>query len=443
MAAVSASPAAAVRPVRMIRSPLRAPLVVALAALLGLASCGPGGTPSGKGGPPGGKPPAMPVTVSAAIERKVSEWDEFVGRVEAVERVELRPRVSGVLLRVEYTQGADVAAGAVLFQIDPEPFRTEVARLEAELARTRARFELARGERQRVESLVDSGAVSRQEADERRSAERDTEAAARATEAALAAARLQLEYTTVRAPIAGRSGRAEVTAGNFVTAGQTVLTTLMSSNPVYVTFEADEQAYLRHVRTARRGERPGAGAARGPVYVGLANEDGYPSRGTVQFLDNRINPQTGTIVARALLDNRDGRFTPGLYARVRLAAGAPRASVLVDDRAIGTDQNKRYVLVVAPDLSTQYREVRLGPIVDGLRVIRGGLAAGETIVVAGLQRVRPGMAVQPTVVPMDPKERPTEPPQGPAQGARGAAQGPAAGEGEADGKDRARAGEKR
>jgi RND family efflux transporter MFP subunit len=441
MAAVPASAAAAARPVRWVRSPPRARSILALAALLGLASCGPGGPPPGQGGAPGGKPPAMPVTVAAALERTVSEWDEFVGRVEAVERVELRPRVSGVLLRVEYTQGADVAAGAVLFQIDPEPFRTEVARLEAELARTRARFELARGERQRVESLVDSGAVSRQEADERRAAERDTEAAARATEAALSAARLQLQYTTVRAPIAGRSGRAEVTAGNFVTAGQTVLTTLMSSNPVYVTFEADEQAYLRHVRSARRGERPGTGPVRSPVYVGLANEEGYPGRGTVQFLDNRINPQTGTIMARAVLDNRDGRYTPGLYARVRLAAGAPRASVLIDDRAVGTDQNKRFVLVLAPDSSVQYREVRLGPLVDGLRVIRGGLAAGETIVVAGLQRVRPGMPVQPAVVPMDPKERAKEAPQGPAgKASKGPAQGPA---GEAGGSQRARTGEPR
>ena len=251
------------------------------------------------------------VSVAATLERAVGESETFVGRIEAIERVELRPRVSGYLQRVAYVQGATVAAGEVLFEIDPEPFRLEVARLEAEVARARNRLELARAERARTARLVESGAVSRQELDERGAAERDAAAALAAGESSLAAARLALGYTRVQAPIAGRSGRAEVTAGNFVTAGQTVLTTVVRQHPVYVAFEADEQTFLRATAT-----RPGAGVLGAGVEVGLATETGFPARGRVEFVDNRVNPQTGTILARARLDNRDGRYTPGLYARV-------------------------------------------------------------------------------------------------------------------------------
>ncbi len=395
--------------------------VCAGALLVAACSAGDDGKagPGAKGGP-GGKPMAMPVTVAQALERTVADWDEFVGRVEATERVELRPRVSGYLQRVNYRQGADVARGEVMFEIDPEPFQVEVRRAEAELARVRTRLDLARNERARTEKLVESGAVSRQEFDERLSAEKDGEAAARSAEATLAAARLNLSYTRIVSPIAGRTSRAEVTAGNFVTAGQTILTTIVTLNPIYVSFEADEQAYLKYAELARRSERANARQARNPVFVGLANEEGYPGRGVVEFVDNRVNPQTGTLLARAVVDNRDGRFTPGLFARVKLVGGGSYTATLVDDRAVGTDQNKRFVTVVGPDGQTQYREVRLGPVVDGLRVIRDGLKPGETIVVDGVQRVRPGMPVQPTLVPMEPKERPRP---APARGAPGAAAG--------------------
>jgi RND family efflux transporter MFP subunit len=274
------------------------------------------------------------------------------------------------------------------------------------LARARARADLARNERLRTDKLVESGAVSRQESDERISTEKDTEAAVRSAEASLATAKLDLGYTRVLAPIPGRSGRAEVTAGNFVTAGQTVLTTLMKVNPVYVTFEADEAVFLRFSGMSGRGA-PGASKRTGTsVEVGLADEPGYPAKGVVEFIDNRVNPQTGTIYARAVVDNRDRRFTPGLFARVRVAGTGTYPAALIDDRAVGTDQDRRFVLVVGPDGATQYRGVRLGPMSDGLRVVREGLKPGETIVVEGLQRVRPGMKVQPTAVPMDPKERP-------------------------------------
>ena len=340
------------------------------------------------------------VSVAATLERAVGESETFVGRIEAIERVELRPRVSGYLQRVAYVQGATVAAGEVLFEIDPEPFRLEVARLEAEVARARNRLELARAERARTARLVESGAVSRQELDERGAAERDAAAALAAGESSLAAARLALGYTRVQAPIAGRSGRAEVTAGNFVTAGQTVLTTVVRQHPVYVAFEADEQTFLRATAT-----RPGAGVLGAGVEVGLATETGFPARGRVEFVDNRVNPQTGTILARARLDNRDGRYTPGLYARVRLSAAAPAPAVLVDDRAIGTDQTRRFVLVVDQAGRAAYRQVTPGATSGPLRVVREGLAAGERVIVEGQQRVRPGMTVQAVEVPMDPRER--------------------------------------
>jgi RND family efflux transporter MFP subunit len=384
---------------------------LAIAGLLAIALSGCSGreaAPPAKGGPP-----APPVSVAAAVERPVGESETFVGRIEAVERVELRPRVSGYLQRVAYVQGAAVAAGDVLFEIDPEPFRVEVGRLEAEVARARNRLDLARAERERTARLVESGAVSRQELDERSAAARDAEAALAAGESSLAAARLALGYTRVQAPIAGRSGRAEVTAGNFVTAGQTVLTTLVRQHPVYVAFEADEQTFLRAAAS-----RPGAGVRGASVEVGLATETGFPARGRVEFVDNRVNAQTGTILARALLDNRDARYTPGLYARVRLSAAAPAPAVLVDDRAIGTDQTRRFVLVVDESGRAVYRQVVPGGATGGLRVIREGLAAGERVIVEGQQRVRPGMAVQPVEVPMDPRERASAPAAGGAAPAR-------------------------
>lgn len=354
---------------------------------------------------------APPVSVAAAIERTIRDWDEFSGRLEAVEKVELRPRVSGYIERIHFTQGAEVAKGDLLFDIDPRSFEQEVRRADAQVAGAKNRVELAAGEHARAAKLVDSGAVSRQELDERAAALRDAESALKSAQSALELAQLNLGYTKVRAPISGRSSRAELTAGNYVTAGQTVLTTILSIDPIYAVFEADEQAFLKYADLSRRAA--GTRVAKNPVQMGLANEAGHPHKGTVEFVDNRLNPQTGTIVARALFDNRERRFTPGLFARVKLAGGASYAAVLVDDRAVGTDQSKRFVLVVDADAKASYREVKLGAPVDGLRVVREGLKAGETIVVNGLQRVRPGMQVQPTVVAMDPAERQPPAPAGP------------------------------
>lgn len=347
---------------------------------------------------------APPVTVAAAIERSFSESDEFAGRLDAVEKVELRPRVSGYIEKIHFSQGAEVTKGDLLFAIDARPFEHEMHRAEAQVASAKTRLDLAAGELARVEKLVGSGAVSRQEVDERASARRDAESALAAARASLETANLNIGYTQVRAPVTGRTSRAELTAGNFVTAGQTTLTTIVSIDPIYAVFEADEQAFLKYADLSRRAA--GARAAKNTVYMGLSNEEGFPHKGAIAFVDNRLNPQTGTILARALFDNRDRRFTPGLFARVKLVGGSPSTAVLIDDRAVGTDQNKRFVLVVGSDSKAMYREVKLGAMSEGLRVIRDGLKKGEVIVVNGLQRVRPGMPVQPATVPMDPKERP-------------------------------------
>jgi RND family efflux transporter MFP subunit len=382
-----------------------------LSILVALTASGCDGGLSPQAHAQGGPPMAPPVTAAAAIARTVSDFDEFSGRLDAVEKVELRPRVSGYIEKVNFAQGAEVRKGDLLVEIDPRPFEQEVRRAEQQIASAKTRFELAAGEHGRVEKLVESGAVSRQELDERASAKRDAESALRTAQSNLETASLGLSYTKVRAPISGRTGRAEFTAGNYVTAGQTLLTSIMSIDPIYAVFEADEQAFLKYADLSRRAA--GVRTAKNAVYMGLANESGHPHKGVIEFVDNRLNPQTGTIVARAVFDNRERRFTPGLFARVKLAASTSYSAVLVDDRAVGTDQSKRFVLVVGADGKAAYREVRLGSTIDGLRIVREGLKADEVIVVNGLQRVRPGMPVKASLVPMDPKDRPKAAPLGP------------------------------
>ena len=379
------------------------PAMLAILVSAVLAACGGGTPPEGKGGP-GGMPMAPPVTVAAAIERSTNDFDEFSGRLDAIEKVELRPRVSGYIEKIHYLQGSEVARGDLLVEIDARPFEQEVRRAEAQVASAKTKYDLAAGELARVEKLVDSGAVSRQELEERASARRDADSALKSAQASLETANLNLGYTKVRAPVSGRTSRAELTAGNYVNSGQSVLTTLVSVDPIYAVFEADEQAFLKNADLSRRAA--GAKAPRNAVYMGLANETGFPHKGAIEFVDNRLNPQTGTILARAVFDNKERRFTPGLFARIRMAGSGTYNAVLVEDRAVGTDQSKRFVLVVGADSKAVYREVKLGALVDGLRVVRDGLKAGEVIVVNGLQRVRPGMPVTPNSVPMDPKDRP-------------------------------------
>ncbi len=345
------------------------------------------------------------VTVAAAISRKVTEFDEFTGRFEAVERVEVRPRVSGYISSVNFTDGNEVKKGDVLFVIDPRPYAAGRDKARAQLAQARSQLALAKSERDRATRLLAQHAISQEEFDTRTAGNEQAQASVAAAQAALAAAELDLEFTRVTAPIAGRISRALVTSGNFVASGQTLLTTLVSLDPIYVTFDGDEQAYLRYSRLAR--ETRGARGAGNPVVVGLANESGYPHRGAMVFMDNALDAATGTIHSRALLDNHERLFTPGLFARVRLLDSAQHEAVLVNDSAIGTDQTVRYVLVVGPGSKVEYRPVQLGPVIDGLREVQSGLTAGEKVIVNGLQRVRPGAQVQAQQVAMGEPTAPT------------------------------------
>jgi RND family efflux transporter MFP subunit len=352
---------------------------------------------------PPAAPPPPAVTVAEVPQRDITDWDEFTGRLEAVDAVQIRPRVSGYIRRVAFDEGNGVRKGQVLFEIDPRPYEAELARAEAELERARTGAALAASEVTRAQRLVQVQAISREEFDSRTAAESQGGASVRAAEAAVAAARLNLEWTRVRSPITGRVSRAEVTPGNLVHAGPpdaTLLTTVVSLDPIFAYFEGDEQTYLKYAALARNGSRPNSRYSRTPVHLGLADEQGFPHEGYVDFVDNQLNPDAGTIRLRAVFSNKDNRFTPGLFARIRLVGSGTYPATLVLDRAVGTDQDKKFVLVLKPDSTVDYRSVQLGRLVDGFRVVTSGLEPGEQIVINGLQRIRPGIKVTPTVAPM-------------------------------------------
>lgn len=343
-----------------------------------------------------GPPPAPPeVSVAPVIEKQVKDWDEFTGRLQAVETVEIRPRVTGYIDKVAFTEGSLVKRGALLFVIDPRPYQAEYDHAAADVKRFKTALDLGRIELVRVQRLRDSGAVSEEELDERKSTVAQAEANVAGAEAALEAASLNLNFTRVTSPIDGRVSRAEVTQGNLVTGGSnggTLLSSVVSIDPIYLYFDADEQSYLRYTQMARDPGRP--------VQVGLANEEGFPHSGTVDFIDNQLNPQTGTIRARAVLQNKNGQFTPGLFARVQLLASGEYSAIMIEDRAINTDQSQKYVLLLGANNKIEYRKVTLGRVIDGLRVVREGLKPGDVIVVNGAQRVHPGVTVTPQRVAM-------------------------------------------
>lgn len=374
-------------------------LVIAVAVAAAIGSAVHVASPV-KASPPAPAPQAVPVSVAAAIERPVTEYDEFSGRLEAIDQVAVRPRVAGYIESIHFTPGAMVKRGDTLFVIDPKPFEAEVARADAALAAARAKLALTGSELARAQRLLEERAIAQREFEERQNAQREAQAALQSTQAALDLTRLNLGYTRITAPISGRVSRAEVTAGNLVAAGASgpALTSIVSTARLYATFEADEQTFLK--LAAAGGAR---GAGRLPVYMGLAHEQGHPRQGVLEFVDNRLDPQSGTIRVRAVFDNADGVLTPGLFARVKIGGGAEKPAVLINDRAVGTDQNKKFVFVVDGENKVAWREVRLGPVIDGLRIVREGLAAGDVIVVNGLQRVRPGAVVAPTTVPMHAK----------------------------------------
>lgn len=368
-------------------------------ALAVLAAC------SGGHAEEAGMPPAPQVSAASVLVKQVSQWDEFSGRVEAVQSVELRPRVSGYIDKVNYIEGQEVKKGDVLFTIDARSYQAEFNRAQAELARARTQAALARSESERARRLAEQQAIAAETAEQRRAAADQSGAQVMAAQAALDAARLNLEFTKVRAPIDGRAGRAMVTAGNLVTAGDaaSVLTTLVSLDTVHVYFDADESTFLRYAQMARKGERPSERDEALPVKVGLSGEEGFPHDGKVDFLDNQVARSTGTIGVRALLDNRERRFTPGLFARVRLLGSGEFQAVLIDDKAVLTDQDRKYVYVVDKDGKAQRKDVQLGRTAEGLRIVETGLAAGDKVIVDGVQKVfMPGMPVQAKQVAMQP-----------------------------------------
>ncbi len=336
---------------------------------------------------------APQVTVAPAIERVVADWDEFTGHFEAVNSVEVRPHVGGFVDRVGFVEGAMVHQGDVLFVIDQRPYKAELARAEAVLAQARTRNQLAGMEVERAQKLVNSQAISREELDARTSGRAEGDAGVRAAEAAVRVARLNMEWTVVRAPISGRVGRAEITAGNLVQGGPpspTLLTTIVSLDPIYVYFDTDEAAYLKYMAATSAGPKGRA------VLIGLANETGFPHEARLNFVDNRVDGTSGTIRARAVLPNADRLFTPGLFARVRLLGSDRHLATMVQDQAIGTDQDRKFVLVLKNDSTVEYRPVVTGRVVDGLRTVQSGLKPGERVVINGLMRVRPGMKVAAT-----------------------------------------------
>lgn len=335
------------------------------------------------------------VSVAPVLSRPVAHWDEFTGRIAAVETVELRPRVSGYIESVNFREGQEVKKGDVLFVLDARSYRAELDRAQAELSRARSEAALAGSELGRARKLAAEKLISAELLEQRRAATAQAESGARAAEARVAAARLDLEFTQVRAPIDGLAGRALLTTGNLASPDATVLTTVVSLDPVHVYFEGDEQTYLRYAEAAREAGGPGARAARNPVRVGLAGEEGYPHEGVLDFLDNHVDPRTGTIRARAVLDNADRRFTPGLFARVQLVDTRERDALLIDDKAILTDQDRRYVYIVGANGTAERRDVTLGRLVDGQRVVESGLAAGDQVVVSGVQKIFfPGMPLE-------------------------------------------------
>jgi RND family efflux transporter MFP subunit len=369
---------------------------LAACALLLIGGCGK------SGGSAQSAPPAE-VSVAQVLEKRVKDWDEFTGRLQAVETVEIRPRVSGYIDKVVFTEGSQVKRGDLLFVIDPRPYQAEYDRAAADVKRYKTALELARIELVRVQRLKDSGAVSEEELDERKSTVAQAEANVAGSQAALETASLNLNFTRVTSPIAGKASRAEVTRGNLVTGGingGTLLSSVVSMDPIYLYFDADEQSYLRYTQTAHSGVGPSSNDAQNPVQIGLANEEGFPHAGAVDFVDNQLNPQTGTIRARAVLQNKNGQFTPGLFARVQLLVSGEYSAILIEDRAVNTDQNQKYVLLLGANNQIEYRKVKLGRIIDGLRIVREGLKAGDVIVVNGAQRVHPGVTVAPQRVTM-------------------------------------------
>jgi multidrug efflux system membrane fusion protein len=347
---------------------------------------------------------AVPVTIAMIEPRQTALWDDFSGRLEAVNRVELRPRVAGAILSANFAEGALVTAGDILFKIDPAPYAAEVDKARAQLEAAKARAVFTASEVERAAQLVGNAVVTRRDFDQRDNANREAIANVKAAEATLQTAKLNLDYTEVRAPVDGRVGKIEVTVGNLVAAGTAspVLTSLVSVNPIYASFDADEEIVLRALSSI--ADASGARGNLDRIPVEMATSGGTSAKGHIQLIDNQVNGQSGTIRVRAVFQNDDGRLIPGQFARVRMGQPQQPALVMIDERAIGTDQDKKFVMIVSDDNRAVYRGIALGGSVDGLRIVTAGLKPGDRVVVNGLQRVRPGALLKTEVAEMGTRE---------------------------------------
>jgi multidrug efflux system membrane fusion protein len=353
---------------------------------------------------PSAAPAATEVDVAAVLQKEVKDSQAYSGRLAAVDKVDIRPLVSGTIVSVNLKDGQTVKKGDVLFIIDPRPYQSEVDRAAGQAAAARARVTYTANDWQRAQRLIADNAIAKRDYDEKQNAANEAAANLKTAQAALEAAEITLGYTKISAPISGRVSRAEITLGNVVSAGagSAPLTTIVSVSPIYAEFDADEQTYLQYIRRVKNEGHV-------PVDLGLADEEGYSRTGVIQSVDNRVDTTSGTIRVRARFDNSDGSLVPGLYARVKVISGDAHSALLINDAAIGTDQDKRYVYVVGNDNQIAYREIKVGDAHGNLRIVKSGIQPGDRIVVSGTQRVRPGAKVSPHIVPMTDTEAETVP----------------------------------
>lgn len=340
-------------------------------------------------------PPPPPVTVAKPLTTEMVEWDEFIGRLAAPASVEVRARVSGYLEKIHFREGSDVKAGDPLYTIDPRPYQAVVDRAQAEVERSQVRVELAKMEARRAKELMASKAIAVEEIEQRNQTLAEAEATLRSARAALETAKLDLEFTQLRAPISGRIGQALVTEGNLISGGSnnsnaTVLTTIVAVDPIQCYLDVDEQSSLKYRELRREGSRASALDEQIPAEMALASEEGYPHKGVIDFVDNRLDPGTGVIRARAVFPNPGGLMAPGFFARVRIPGSGKYTARLVHDNAIGSDQGKPFVFVLGEADSVRQVPVEIGPLHEGLRVVKSGLGAEDRVIVDGVALVRQG-----------------------------------------------------
>jgi RND family efflux transporter MFP subunit len=341
----------------------------------------------------------LPVNVVTAIEKEVNEWDEFTGRLEAVESVEIRPRVSGYITEIHFEAGAIIKKGDLLYVIDPRPYQADFDRASAEFDRTQAELKLSQIELDRSKELRAKNTISASEFDQKAATYQGSSAAARSAEAAKNSAALNLEFTQIRSPIDGRVSDARITVGNLVQPGEgpeSVLTTVVSVDPIYAKIDADENAVLKYVKLSSEGKRVSARTKKIAAFVELGNETNFPHEGDIDFVDNRLDPGTGTVRARVVLKNwNPALITPGFFARVRIAGATPYRAALIDDKVISSQQGLKYAFVVKPDNTVERRTLETGTIFEGKRIVKRGLKDGDKVISTRLQLVQAGMRVQP------------------------------------------------